>query len=408
MHIVINSLRIEEVPMLPYMDRPADTRAGCKHRCTDAAMEYFRAEVMQMCQKENLYQIDLLHGSKNRITEWKYWAKKKGQRAIDLENETRRAEGKPLNHTKFETDKERLRRTIRRALDKAKSFDEFSSLLLQEGVTVKESRGRYSYLTPDWTKPITARRLGDDFDKSAILETCARNAVEAQRATKEARGRQSLTGSSKGYAAPANAGHAAPKRDGLQRMVDIEAKRAEGKGIGYEKWAKVFNLKQMAATLAAYQEQGFSSPEELDAAYAAASSAYDDSRTALKALETELAAKKELQGQVLSYVKTKPVRDGLKAVKSPKKREEYRREHESDFIIAESASRYFKAHGIEKLPKYKTLQTEIEQLTARKNAAYNDYREKKDRYQTLLTVKRNIEQMTQGAHSQRRTREPER
>lgn len=394
--------------MLPYMDRPADTRAGCKHRCTDAAMEYFRAEVMQMCQKENLYQIDLLHGSKNRITEWKYWAKKKGQRAIDLENETRRAEGKPLNHTKFETDKERLRRTIRRALDKAKSFDEFSSLLLQEGVTVKESRGRYSYLTPDWTKPITARRLGDDFDKSAILETCARNAVEAQRATKEARGRQSLTGSSKGYAAPANAGHAAPKRDGLQRMVDIEAKRAEGKGIGYEKWAKVFNLKQMAATLAAYQEQGFSSPEELDAAYAAASSAYDDSRTALKALETELAAKKELQGQVLSYVKTKPVRDGLKAVKSPKKREEYRREHESDFIIAESASRYFKAHGIEKLPKYKTLQTEIEQLTARKNAAYNDYREKKDRYQTLLTVKRNIEQMTQGAHSQRRTREPER
>ena len=407
-HIVINSLRIEEVPMLPYMDRPADTRAGCKHRCTDAAMEYFRAEVMQMCQKENLYQIDLLHGSKNRITEWKYWAKKKGQRAIDLENEPRRAEGKPLNHTKFETDKERLRRTIRRALDKAKSFDEFSSLLLQEGVTVKESRGRYSYLTPDWTKPITARRLGDDFDKSAILETCARNAVEAQRATKEARGRQSLTGSSKGYAAPANAGHAAPKRDGLQRMVDIEAKRAEGKRIGYEKWAKVFNLKQMAATLAAYQEQGFSSPEELDAAYAAASSAYDDSRTALKALETELAAKKELQGQVLSYVKTKPVRDGLKAVKSPKKREEYRREHESDFIIAESASRYFKAHGIEKLPKYKTLQTEIEQLTARKNAAYNDYREKKDRYQTLLTVKRNIEQMTQGAHSQRRTREPER
>ena len=47
-HIVINSLRIEEVPLLPYMDRPADTRAGCKHRCTDAAMEYFKAEVMEI------------------------------------------------------------------------------------------------------------------------------------------------------------------------------------------------------------------------------------------------------------------------------------------------------------------------------------------------------------------------
>lgn len=66
-HIVINSLRIEEVPLLPYMDRPADTRAGCKHRCTDAAMEYFKAEVMEMCHRENLYQIDLLHGSKTAL-----------------------------------------------------------------------------------------------------------------------------------------------------------------------------------------------------------------------------------------------------------------------------------------------------------------------------------------------------
>ena len=71
-HIVINSLRIAEVPLLPYMERPADTREGCKHRCTDAAMEYFKAEVMEMCHRENLYQIDLLHGSKNRVTEREY------------------------------------------------------------------------------------------------------------------------------------------------------------------------------------------------------------------------------------------------------------------------------------------------------------------------------------------------
>ena len=85
-HIVINSLRIAEVPLLPYMERPADTREGCKHRCTDAAMEYFKAEVMEMCHRENLYQIDLLHGSKNRVTEREYWAKRKGQAALDKEN----------------------------------------------------------------------------------------------------------------------------------------------------------------------------------------------------------------------------------------------------------------------------------------------------------------------------------
>ena len=71
-HIVINSLRIYEVPLLPYMDRPADTREGCKHRCTNAAMEYFKSEVMEMCHREGLYQIDLLNGSKERITEREY------------------------------------------------------------------------------------------------------------------------------------------------------------------------------------------------------------------------------------------------------------------------------------------------------------------------------------------------
>ena len=175
-HIVINSLRIAEVPLLPYMERPADTREGCKHRCTDAAMEYFKAEVMEMCHRENLYQIDLLNGSKNRITEREYWAKRKGQAALDKENASQAATGEPPKQTKFETDKEKLRRTIRAALSSAVSFEDFSGKLLQQGVTVKESRGRLSYLTPDRTKPITARKLGDDFDRAAVLEALTINA----------------------------------------------------------------------------------------------------------------------------------------------------------------------------------------------------------------------------------------
>ena len=182
-HIVINSLRIEEVPLLPYMDRPADTRAGCKHRCTDAAMEYFKAEVMEMCHRENLYQIDLLHGSKNRITEREYWAQKKGQAKLDKENATLAAEGQPAKQTKFETDKMKLRQTIRNAMSEATTFDEFSALLLRQGVIVKESRGRLSYLTPDRTKPITARKLGDDFDRAAVLTLLEQNAHRAAEKT---------------------------------------------------------------------------------------------------------------------------------------------------------------------------------------------------------------------------------
>ncbi len=84
--------------------------------------------------------------------------------------------------TKFETNKEKLRQTIRKALATAASFDEFSSLLLQEGVAVKESRGRLSYLTPDRTKPITARKLGDDFDRAAVFAVLEQNAARAAEA----------------------------------------------------------------------------------------------------------------------------------------------------------------------------------------------------------------------------------
>ena len=181
-HIVINSLRIAEVPLLPYMERPANTREGCKHRCTDAAIEYLKAEVMEMCHRENLYQIDLLNGSRNRITEREYWAKQKGQAALDKEN----------------------------------------------------------------------------------------------------------------------------------------------------------------------------------ASLAAASAELSSTHARLKAVESTLQEKKDLQKQLLAYIKTKPAREGLGAQKAEKARRAYREQYESDFIISEAAARYFKAHGITKMPASKALQAEVE------------------------------------------------
>ena len=407
-HIVINSLRIAEVPLLPYMERPADTREGCKHRCTDAAMEYFKAEVMEMCHRENLYQIDLLNGSKNRITEREYWAKRKGQAALDKENASQAAAGEPTKQTKFETDKEKLRQTIRKALAAAATFDDFSSLLLREGVTVKESRGRLSYLTPDRTKPITARKLGDDFDRANLLEALTINAQNAARAAEMPLPKQEYPRSIKDRLQRNKAAINAPKNDGVQRMVDREAKRAEGKGIGYDRWAAVHNLKQMAATMSVYEESGFSSPEELEAVLAAASAELSNVHAELKAVESTLREKKDLQKHLLAYIKTKPARDGLRAQKTEKARRAYREQHESEFIISESAARYFKAQGISKLPASKTLQAEIEQLTREKNTLYNEYREKKGNVRELQTIKGNIEQILRGAPSQQKKHEQER
>ena len=399
-HIVINSLRIAEVPFLPYMERPADTREGCKHRCTDTALRHFKAEVMEMCHREGLYQIDLLNGSKNRITDREYRAQKKGQLALDKINAPMLADGIAPRQTKFETDKEKLRRTIRQALFHASSFDEFSSLLLREGVTVKESRGRLSYLSPDRTKPITARKLGDDFDKAAVLALLTQN---AHRAAEQTTAIPEYPATVKEPLQREKTVKTAPNHDSIQRMIDIEAKKAEGKGRGYERWATLHNLKQAAASLAVYEQSGFSSLEELEAALTEAHTGLQDTTAKLKALERTLSGKKELRRQILAFAKTKPVREGLKAQKSDKARQAYREQHESDFIIADAVARYFKEQGYtKKLPARKDLQAEIEQLTTEKNALCCQYREKKERVRQLQTVKGNIDQLLRRSEPQRR------
>ena len=404
-HIVINSLRIYEVPLLPYMDRPADTREGCKHRCTNAAMEYFKSEVMEMCHREGLYQIDLLNGSKERITEREYWAAKKGQLALDKENAAREATGQPTKPTKFETDKAKLRRTIRQALSQAGSFDEFASLLLREGVTVKESRGRLSYLTPDRTKPITARKLGDDFDKAAVLALLTQN---ARRVAEQTTAIPEYPHTQKERLREEKTAKTAPADNTLQRMVDREAKRAEGKGVGYDRWASLHNLKQMAATHNFLMENELLDLDKLDAAVESSRKALSEARESLRGIEQSISDKKSLRKVVNDYRRTRPTIDAHKKL-SGRKAENYRQSHEAEFIIYEAALRQLKvlAPG-KKLPATSKLNTEIEALISEKNAAYNTYRTAKAEYEQLATAKRNAEQILHGTPSRQKKHEQER
>ena len=122
-----------------------------------------------------------MNGSKNRVTDREYWAQKKGQAALDKQNAPMIAGGITPRQTKFETNKEKLRQTIRKALATAASFDEFSSLLLREGVTVKESRGRLSYLTPDRTKPLPPESWATTLTAPLSLPFWSRTPPEPQK-----------------------------------------------------------------------------------------------------------------------------------------------------------------------------------------------------------------------------------
>ena len=372
-HIVINSLRIEDVPLLPYMDRPADTKAGCKHRCTEAAMNYFRAEVMNMCQREGLHQVDLLNGSKERVTEREYWAKRRGQAELS-------ADGKA---TKFETDKEKLRQIIREALEAATNYDEFAELLLREGVTVKQSRGRLSYLTAERAKPITARRLGDDFDLAAISAVFEHKSRRlGQNIVPDISSRPSILERLQ----TAKYSKIDTYHDNISRMVDVTPE----KGAGFEHWAKVFNLKQSAKSVAELERYGFDSLEDLQTALAMAKTEDSDCRENLKTVEAELRDKKELQKRVLDYANMKPIRDQYRSLKSDSAKAKYNKTRESEFIIMDSAKRYFAEQGISKIPSYKVLQADIEQLTSQQNELYAELKEKRSEVKRLQTIADNI------------------
>ena len=319
-----------------------------------------------------MYQIDLLNGSNNRITEREYWAQKQGQKKLDEENAELIANGEEPKQTKFETDKQILRQQIRAALKKSKTLKDFFDALLEDyGIAVKESRGRFSYLTPERTKPITSRKLGDDFSKEAILAALEQNASRIIPSVRQK--------------VPA-------EKPEIEKLIDLEAKLAEGKGEGYIHWGTVFNLKTMAKTLLYLQENGLTDLDALDAALAESHEKTNTARADLKKIEAELNAKKELQRHVMN------ARDGrdlhaeyLKLLK--KKQEKFYEENRPALMLYDAAMRYFKENEIKMIPTAKRIQDEIEDLTSAKNAGYTEYRASQKREKELQTVKANIEKM---------------
>lgn len=364
-HIVINSLRIEDVPKEPYMDRSCDTKAGMKHRCTGAAMHYFRSRVMEMCRVEGLYQIDLLSGSSDRVTEREYWTKRKGQTELDKVNREILAAGLKTRMTKFETEKEKLREQIRSVLEKVSDFDSFEKLLLQEyGITVRESRGRFSYLTSERTKPITARKLGDAYEKSAVLEQ-----LEKKRETIwESEGKM-------------------PDRS-VGQMVNVAQKMAVSRGYG--NWAKLHNLKVAARSFVYLNEHGFSSMEELEQAYEAAKQEVDAAGKIRSAAVAKLRQKKELLSHIENFYATKKQRVGYK--KSWNK-SAYCQSWTEELKKSDAALAYLREQGIKAIPKKGDVQAEIDILVEEEKEALHIWEDKKVSRNELKKVMKNVEQM---------------
>ena len=361
-HIVIGSIRTREVERKPYMQKPRDWREGMKHSSTAQTMRHLRVEVMELCEGAGLYQIDLLNGSKERVSEAEYWARRRGQQKLDRENAALTAAGQPLKQKKFETVKDTLRKQISSVLYRATSFEDFSDKLMQQyGIAVKESRGQLSYLPSGRTKFIRAKHLGDKFEKGLVLATLQENA-ERKRAVQ-------------------------PKPDRIGKLVDIQAKLKQGKGIGYERWAKKHNLKAMSQTLILLQEKGLLNEDALDRRIEELQSQYDHAKEVVLDLDARMKSTRKLLEQVAAYNNTKNIAQQLKTAKRPAVFEE---QHRAELTAYRAAAAYFKANNITKLPSPKKLEAEYAQLASEKAKFYEQYKEAKEELLKLKTAKQNV------------------
>ena len=361
-HIVIGSVRTQEVERKPYMQKPRDWREGMKHSSTAQTMRHLRVEVMELCEGAGLYQIDLLNGSKERVSEAEYWARRRGQQKLDCENAALTAAGQQPRQKKFETVKGTLRKQIASVLYFATSFEDFSDRLLQQyGITVKESRGQLSYLPAGRTKFIRAKKLGDNYDKEIVLATLTANAEHKPKAQS--------------------------KQDAIRKLIDIQAKLKQGKGIGYERWAKKHNLKAMAQTLILLEEKGLTDEGALDQRITELDTKFHDSLAVVKDLEGRMKANKELRYHVATYANTKSVAQQLKIAKRPAAFEE---QHRAELTAYRVAGAYFKANNITKLPSPKKLEAEYAQLASEKAKFYEQYKETKEELLKLKTAKQNV------------------
>ena len=365
-HIVIGSIRTREVERKPYMQKPRDWREGMKHSSTAQTMRHLRVEVMELCEGAGLYQIDLLNGSKERVSEAEYWVRRRGQLKLDRENAALAAAGQQPKQKKFETVKDTLRKQISSVLYRATSFEDFSDRLLQQyGIAVKESRGCLSYLPAGRTKFIRAKNLGDKFEKEQVLAALAQNI----------------------RLAPTVQPIATDKPDKIQKLVDIQAKLKQGKGIGYERWAKKHNLKAMAQTLILLQEKGLLNEDALDQRIAELDTKFHESLAVVKDLETRMAENKKLRSHAAAYKQYRPLAQKLKTVKSPAAFEE---QHRAELTAYRTAAAYLKANNITKLPSPNKLEAEYAQLASEKAKFYEQYKETKEELLKLKTAKQNV------------------
>ena len=410
-HIVINSLRKYDVPQEPYMEFDCESKAGYKHHLSTAYLAHLKQDVMDMCQKEGLHQVDLLSPAERKITEKEYWAQRRGQEKLDKLNQKMLEDGITPKETRYQTEKQFLQDAIDDAASTAKSPEEFAKILDKKyHIIFKISRNRYSYLHPDRKKYITGRNLGTRYEEDFLLQAFKENAKSLSDRKMEIEEPQvpTTTKDLQTILSPDTSDIPVPfifiKSD-LRLVIDLQTCIKAQQSEAYAQKVKLSNLKQMAQTVAYIQEHGYDSLEDFHTAFDQASDQVSAARKSLKDTEQQLKDVNEqihFTGQYLAY------KNVYTDYRKSRNKDKFYEEHQAELSLYDTALRTLKEKsGGNKLPSMKALYAEKDRLTELRDTQRADFSNRRDYERELRTVSTNIDMILGKSHEQEQQIEKE-
>lgn len=271
-----------------------------------------------------------------------------------------------LGNAKQPSFQEQLRQAIDAALEEQpEDFEEFLKKLEAAGIEVNRERKNLRLRVPGQTRYTRCDTLKGDYTEQAIRERIAGARTAAPRRTSPLK--------------------PAPK---VGLLVDIEAAVRSGKGPGYARWAKVFNLKQLSQAVIYLKEHGDMSYEELLKKSDEATAAFNRLSAQIKELESQMTSNGELQKQIVNYAKTRAVYVEYRKAGYSKK---FRAAHEADILLHQAAKKYFDSRGITKLPSVRSLRQEYAGLLERKRETYAAYKKARAEMKELYNIRANVD-----------------
>ena len=410
-HIVINSLRKYDVPQEPYMEFDCESKAGYKHHLSTAYLTHLKQDVMDMCQKEGLHQVDLLSPAERKITEKEYWAQRRGQEKLDKLNQKMLEDGITPKETRYQTEKQFLRDAIDDAASTAKSPEEFAQILDKKyHIIFKISRNRYSYLHLGRKKYITGRNLGTRYEEDFLLQTFKENVkslsdrkmkIEEPQVPNTVKDLQTAL-------SPDASDIPVPfifiKSD-LRLVIDLQTCIKAQQSEAYAQKVKLSNLKQMAQTVAYIQEHGYNSLEDFHTALDQASDQTSAARKSLKDTEQQLKDVNEqihFTGQYLAY------KIVYADYRKSRNKDKFYEEHRAELSLYDTALRTLKEKSAgNKLPSMKALYAEKDRLIELQDSQREDFSNRRDYERELRTVSANIDMILGKSHEQEQQIEKE-